>query len=82
MGRRGRADEADTLVSGWAAVEVLEQARAAAEKHGDDVHDHLVDQVCTQVLLSRLGTAAHGDVLIARRRDGLLEAASMPSVAK
>jgi hypothetical protein len=73
MSRGGRADEADAVVSRWAAVQVVEQAGAGAEKEGNNMDLHLIDQTRGQVLLGRIGAAAEGHVPAAGRLEGTLE---------
>ena len=73
MRDRRRADESGAGVARWAAVQVVEQAGAAAEKQRDDMYLELVDQAGAEVLLDGTGAAAEGDIPVAGRVGGLLE---------
>src|SRR3977135_2158241 len=65
VGDAGRLDGPDLLELHLRVPEVVEEATAVAEQHGNDVELELVQQSCCQVLLSDLGAAPKHDVLAA-----------------
>ena len=72
----GRLHRTELLEPDVCAAEVVEQASAAPEEHGNDVQLELVEQPRRQVLVDDLGAAPEQDVLTAR---GLLRQLERPA---
>src|SRR3954468_11168723 len=66
-----RGDDLDRLE--LRIADVLQQPRAAAEEHRDDVEVQLLELLGRQSLLDRAGATGDLNVLVARRRARLLE---------
>jgi hypothetical protein len=69
----GPGDRANRLELHLAAIEIVEEARAATEEKRNNVNLEFVDETCGEVLLRDISSAAQRHIFAVRCVPGLLQ---------